>query len=247
MWPCCPFYSWTFLLQKRWNSSEDCYIPVLYCAGPGVFTYVSQNPITACGTCRPPTFCTENRATPPGWWLLRKHQSERQGVLTCDLPVNGCITTLLPCSMPPSMPTASSPSTVNCNSLPAPSQKVKSPGLQLFPDGTHLCIEPPRARVTLERLQRMLQGVLGGLEPNFMQAGCHTWCHRQGGAALRQAGAAWQHCCCCCGRTQLLNAMPALTEKKERKDLAKKSECRSAGLNQHVLNGAATWQRSEGR
>lgn len=105
MWPCCPFYSRTLFCSR--NSSQDCYIPVLYCAGPGVFTYVSQNPITACGTCRPPTFCTENRATPPGWWLLRKHQSERQGVLTCDLPVNGCITTLLPSMLPSQLHEAS--------------------------------------------------------------------------------------------------------------------------------------------
>ena len=43
-----------------------------------------------------------------------------------------------------------------------------------------------------------------------------------------------------------MNAVVALTEKKDRKDLAKKSECVSAGLNQHVLSRAATWQRLEG-
>ena len=43
-----------------------------------------------------------------------------------------------------------------------------------------------------------------------------------------------------------MNAMLPLAEKKNGKDLAKKSECVSAGLDQNVFRRAATWERSEG-
>ena len=95
----------------------------------------------------------------------------------------------------------------------------------LLLSGSHLCIEAAGCRVhrvTLERLQRMLQLVLGGLEPNFMQAGCHTWCHRQGrivetARACCLLGNSWsffKQSCCCCRRTQHLDGIVPLSARK---------------------------------
>ena len=91
----------------------------------------------------------------------------------------------------------------------------------------------------------MLQGVLGGLEPNFMQAACHTWCHRQGRCSIETSWSLLGNTAAVEGHgfwTQWHLWRRKRTELK--KDLAKKSECVSAPECAQACR--ATWQRSEG-
>ena len=84
MWPCCPFDAHYFLLLDSCLGCRDCHIP-------GVFTCVTKSNYRP-DTWRPRTFCTENRVTlrlVGGFW---GNISLNSGVLTCDLPVNVCIT-----------------------------------------------------------------------------------------------------------------------------------------------------------
>ena len=219
----------TFFLQDDSNSFQDCYIPLL---------------------CRFKCFHVchriqlQTRDVPTSNFLYRKPRDtarlvggfwgnislNSRRVLTCDLPENSCITTRLfpasnvKCCMPSLTPTASPSTATTFPSLPRRfNLRIAALWLAFVHWGGWL----PRARVTLERLQRMLQPVLGGLEPNFMQAGCHTWCHRQGrivetARACCLLGNSWSFfkqsccccCCCCCRRTQHLDGIVPLSPRK---------------------------------
>ena len=188
MWPCCPFDAHYFLLLDSCLGCRDCHIP-------GVFTCVTKSNYRP-DTWRPRTFCTENRVTlrlVGGFW---GNISLNSGVLTCDLPVNVCITSARRHSAATQVPRLRQlvPHASNCFPLDAAAGELQHLPSRL---PRRLILEdcsssPTRDALLLHRaaccVRRSHLRGCGGCctwflellwKHNFMQAACHTWCPSQ--------------------------------------------------------------------